>query len=109
MDLQAAKVCPAVNASSAYYKTKVCVHNFTVFNLTNKQCTCYWFNKAEANLQTSVFASCLIEYIKRHLNDSKPLIIYSDGCSYQNKNSVMANALYICQVNLKSPLSKNIS
>ncbi|KAK4882616.1 hypothetical protein RN001_005935 [Aquatica leii] len=88
MELQAVKVCPAVNASSAYYKTKLC-------------CTCYWFNKAEADLQASVFASCLIEYIKRHLTDSKPVIIYSDGCSYQNKNSVMANALLHLSSELK--------
>lgn len=104
MDLQAVKICPAVNASAAYYKTKLCVHNYTIFNLTNKHCTCYWFNESEADLQASVFASCLTDYIKRHLNDSKPVIIYSDGCSYQNKNSVMANAL----LHLSSELKINI-
>lgn len=70
MDLQAVKVSPSINASSTYYKTKLCVHNFTVFNLASKHCACYWFNETEADLQASVFASCLVDYIRRNLNDS---------------------------------------
>lgn len=93
MDLQAVKVCPSVNASSVYYKTKLCVHNFTIFNLATRHCSCYWFNETEADLQASTFATCLVDYIKTNFNDSKPIIIYSDGCLYQNKNAVMSNAL----------------
>ena len=37
MDHQAVHLCPKTNASSAYYKTKVQVHNMTYFNLGNKE------------------------------------------------------------------------
>lgn len=33
MDLQAVKLCPALNASALYYSMKLKVHNFTVYNL----------------------------------------------------------------------------
>jgi len=32
-DVQAVNLAPFIRASSMYYKTKLCVHNFTVFNL----------------------------------------------------------------------------
>lgn len=93
MDLQAVKVCPSIMASAVYFKTKLCVHNFTMYNLATRQCTCYWFDETQADLQASTFASFVVDYIKRHLNDGKPIIIYSDGCTYQNRNNVMSNAL----------------
>lgn len=30
---------------------------------------------------------------KFYLSEKKPIIIYSDGCGYQNRNVIMANAL----------------
>lgn len=93
MDLQAVKVCPSIMASAVYFKTKLCVHNFTVYNLATRQCTCYWFDETQADLQASTFASFVVDYIRRHLSDGKPIILYSDGCTYQNRNSVMSNAL----------------
>lgn len=93
MDLQAVKVCPSLNASSVYFKTKLCVHNFTVYNIVTRHCTCYWFDETQADLQSSTFVSFIFDYIKRFLNDGKPIIIYSDGCTYQNRNNIMSNAL----------------
>lgn len=92
-DLQAVKVCPSLMASSLYFKLKLCTHNFTVYNLSTNHSTCYWFDETQSDLQASTFASFIVDYIKRHLNDGKPIIIYSDGCTYQNRNSTMANAL----------------
>lgn len=98
MDLPSRK---SVSLNSAvYFKTKLCVHNFTVCNLATRQCTCYWFDETQADLEASTFAS-LVDYIRRHLSDGKPIIIYSDGCTYQKQNSVMSNAL----LNLSKELS----
>lgn len=45
-------------------------------------------------LQASVFASCVTAHLEKHcLNDKKNIILFSDGCGYQNRNAVMANAL----------------
>lgn len=97
MDLQAVKICPSLNASALYYKTKLCVHNFTVFDLNTHHSRCYWFDETEADLTANTFASLLIDYLKNTVsqlnNRSKDVIIWSDGCTYQNRNATVSNAL----------------
>lgn len=94
MDLEAVKVCPYLTASALYFKTKLVCHNFTMFNLITRQCTCYWFTETAADLTASTFASFVIDYLERHcLPKQKPIIIFSDGCTYQNRNAILANAL----------------
>lgn len=94
MDLESVKVCPYSTASALYFKTKLTCHNFTLFDLTTRHCTCYWFTETAADLTASTFASFVIDYLERHcLSKKMPIIIYSDGCTYQNRNVVMANAL----------------
>lgn len=41
MDLQGVRLCPKTVASTMYYKTKLQVHNFTLFNLKSKKGYCY--------------------------------------------------------------------
>lgn len=96
MDLEAVKVCPFLTASSLYFKTKLTCHNYTVYNLDSHHCTCYWFDETAADLTASTFASFLIDYLERHCltTDRKPVVIFSDGCTYQNRNVVLSNALF---------------
>lgn len=96
MDLQAVKTCPAKQASMLYFKTKLCCHNFTLFDLAIKEVICYWFDETDTDLQASTFATMVVDFIKRksyYIDKDKPIIIYSDGCTYQNRNAVLANAL----------------
>ncbi|CAG5015485.1 unnamed protein product [Parnassius apollo] len=93
VDLQSVKVCPKVQASAVYYETKLCCHNFTVYNLATHEVTCYWWHECEGELQASNFASCLVDYIQEKVPKTIPLVIFSDGCTAQNRNSIMANAL----------------
>ncbi|CAH2102069.1 unnamed protein product [Euphydryas editha] len=93
MDVQSVKVCPKVQASAVYYKTKLCCHNFTVYNMATNSVVCYWWHECEGELQASNFASCLSDYIMEKVDKSIPLVIYSDGCTSQNRNATMANAL----------------
>ncbi|CAG5036894.1 unnamed protein product [Parnassius apollo] len=96
MDLEAVKVCPYLTASALYFKTKLTCHNFTVFNLVTKHCSCYWFDETSADLTSSTFATFLIDYLERHcIPHQLPIVIYSDGCTYQNRNCVLANALLL--------------
>lgn len=97
VDLQAVKTCPYLQASSLYFKTKLVCHNYTVYDLSTHHCTCYWFSEIDADLQASTFASLLVDYLKRKylldIENKKEIVIYSDGCTYQNRNSTLANAL----------------
>lgn len=65
MDVQAVKICPCINASALYYRTKLCCHNFTIFDLAKKAATCYWFDETVSDGQASTYASCLVDYLEK--------------------------------------------
>lgn len=97
MDVQAVKLAPVLRASAIYYKTKLCVHNFTTFNLKNKEVNCYLWHEAEGGLEANIFASIITKHLFQFLEkepSTKKIVIYSDGCGYQNRNNTLSNALY---------------
>lgn len=92
MDLQRVLLCPSLNVSALYYRTKLCVHNFSIFDCVSADARCYVWHEAEAGLSANEFATCLHNYLTDDLNWEK-CIIWSDGCTYQNRNVVMSKAL----------------
>uniref|UniRef100_A0A1B6K9A6 Uncharacterized protein n=1 Tax=Graphocephala atropunctata TaxID=36148 RepID=A0A1B6K9A6_9HEMI len=93
-DTQSVKLAPCVNASAMYYKTKLCVHNFTMYNNGTKDAMTYWWDETQSDLSASSFASCVVDNLRQTLNDDlKSVTLWSDGCCYQNRSSIMANAL----------------
>jgi hypothetical protein len=101
MDVQKVLLSPMLNASALYYKTKLIVHNFTVYDLTTHVVTCYLFDETEAELKASSFATCIIKFFEDHYKDDLPIIVYSDGCTSQNRNAFLSSALlhYACKHN----------
>lgn len=93
MDMQAVKLCPSLKASSLYYSMKLKCHNFTIYNLATNDCYNYWWHEGEGDLEASVFATILIKHLTAVCVENIPIIIYSDGCGYQNRNIIMSNAL----------------
>lgn len=93
MDLQALLLCPRLQASALYYKSKLSCHNFTIHRMDNHDVVCYFWHEAEGGLAADSFTSCLEDYITKETGDSKQLTIYSDGCTYQNRNSTLSNLL----------------
>lgn len=93
-DLQSVKLCPMLQASALYYKTKLCVHNFTMYNLHTRDVHCYWFDEHNAGLVESVFVSCIIDCLRKTLSEKPlPIVLFSDECSSQNRNVILSNAL----------------
>ncbi|WAR13967.1 hypothetical protein MAR_004072 [Mya arenaria] len=94
MDLQSVLLCPKLNASALYYKTKLTCHNFTVMNINTKEVHCYFWNESQGDLTANSFASCIADYIEdaiRANSDVKHFMLYSDSCTYQNRNCVLSN------------------
>lgn len=56
MDLQGLLLCPKLQASALYYKAKLRVHNFTIFDMISHDATNYLWHEDEAGLS----ASCII-------------------------------------------------
>lgn len=95
MDLQAVKLSPMLKASALYYKMKLCVHNFTLHNIATKDVTCYLWNESEGGLVAAVFASCVTDFLENEIGNNyvNSVVIISDGCTYQNRNAILGNAL----------------
>ncbi|CAL8094746.1 unnamed protein product [Orchesella dallaii] len=93
LDVQAVKLSPMITASAMYYKTKLMVHNYSIFNLKTYNVRCYWWNETQGDLVASVFATALIQYLEEHFSDNLPVIIWSDGCTSQNRNKILSNGL----------------
>ncbi|XP_072392543.1 uncharacterized protein [Diabrotica undecimpunctata] len=102
VDLQAVLMAPKSKVSSLYYKTKLCVHNLCFYNLRNKDGFCYIWNETEGNVSAEEFATICSDFITNKIlptldrttdyGDTK-IILYSDGCNYQNRNVTVSNAL----------------
>ena len=101
MDMQCVLLSPKTEASCMYYKTKLQTHNFTLYDLTTNDGYCYVWDETNGNLASNSFAWLQYSHFKRFLEENphvKTLIIWSDGCGYQNRNSVVANAyLYLAK------------
>ncbi len=104
MDVQKVLLCPMLNASALYYKTKLVVHNFTVFDLATTNVTCFLWDECQADLVASVFATCLIRYLDENYKDKLPIVIFSDGCTSQNRNAILSNALVHYSVKTGKPI-----
>lgn len=86
------------------------VHNYTVYNMKNSEVVCYLWDETGADLSSNVFASLLVHFLETEvtLEEGEEVIIYSDGCAYQNRNCVLANALSHLAVQKKVIITQKI-
>lgn len=110
MDVQAVKLAPFIRASSMYYKTKLCVHNYTIFNQSTADVCCYLWDETNGGLESSIFATLIIDYLN-NIIEKTPTIskisLFSDGCGYQNRNIVVSNALLKFSIDHKVTITQN--
>ncbi len=92
MDLQGLLLCPKLQASALYYKMKLGVHNFTIYNMASHEASNYLWHEGEAGLSANQFASCIVHFLEAHPTYNE-YILWSDGCGYQNRNLILSNAL----------------
>lgn len=73
------------------------VHNFTIFNLSNLDGYCYMWDESEGGLNADEFATIIYNFVITEIdrNGYNHVIVYSDGCTYQNRNSIVTNALLL--------------
>lgn len=58
--------------------------------------------RLKKKLTANAFASCIVDYIEQLDDSIEEIVLYSDGCTYHNRNVVLANAL------LQVAFNKNI-
>lgn len=98
MDLQSVLLSPKSNVSSLYYKMKLITHNFTIYNIKTKEGYCFIWHEGAGGLGANEFSGILTYFLLEKIipnlpSDDKTIILYSDGCTYQNRNVILSNAL----------------
>lgn len=96
-DLQAVLLAPRSTVSSNYYKTKLCVHNWCIFDMKMEQGYCFVWNESEGGLNAEEFATIMSKFIVKEIipqmdDKDRQIVFYTDGCTYQNRNVVLSNA-----------------
>ena len=107
MDLQQLLMCPKSFSSAVYYKRKLSVHNSTMYDLNTREGYCSVWHEGEGGLDSDEFATLVTEYLNTLPDTVTTVILWSDGCCYQNRNSQLASAiLYFLRSNKKPHLEE---
>ena len=90
---------PKGDVSVFYYKSKLNVLNFTIYNAKTNACNCYIWDETNGNRGVNEIGTCVLDYIKSLSEAGETeIIFYSDNCAGQQKNKFML-ALYMYAVN----------
>ena len=97
-DLQAVMQLPKGDVSVFYYKSKLNVLNFTIYDIKTNKCDCFLWDESNGHRGVNELGTCVLQYIKSITESGKKdIIFYSDNCAGQQKNKFML-ALYLYAV-----------
>lgn len=91
-DFQKVLQCPFGETSVFFYKRKLNLHNFTIYNLASHQGHCYLWDETIASQGSSEVSSCLYKFMleeKNKNNNVNKFIFWTDNCPGQNKNKIL--------------------
>lgn len=96
-DLQAVLLIPFAGDSQIYYKRKLSVYNFTVFD-SDANDYCYLWNECNGKKGSSEIGTGLSYYMKNLPQNVTHMVTYCDTCGGQNRNQYIS-ALMLYTVN----------
>ncbi len=87
-DLQKVLSIPSGDASMFYYKRKLSMYNFTVFDMGHNVGHCYMWYETLGGRGANEICTCVYNYISKLTTQSaaKNFVFYSDNCGGQNRN-----------------------
>ncbi|XP_065220583.1 uncharacterized protein LOC135845719 isoform X2 [Planococcus citri] len=91
-DLQAVLVLPYCEDAQAYYKRKMSVYNFTIYD-SNADCVCNVFDECNGRKSSTEISSCLYDYLLSLKPTVERVILYCDTCPGQNRNQFVTATL----------------
>lgn len=95
-DLEQVFATPNVTCGMAYYLRQLSTFNLTIVDAgTGNTFNCMW-HEGEAARGASQIASCIFNHIMNEVKDNTvELFLFSDCCSGQNRNSLVATMFHI--------------
>ncbi|CAB3248457.1 unnamed protein product [Arctia plantaginis] len=93
-DLQQVINLPISNESAVFYKRRLSVYNFTIYEMVSHDCFCYTWHEGQSKRGASEISTALYLFLKS-LDEKgiQKVYLFADGCSGQNKNSIVAATL----------------
>lgn len=89
-DFQKILNCPHGNVGVFYYKRKLSMYNFTIFDLAGQEGYCYMWPEVNGKHGACEVASCLLKFIEFKVScGAKEFRFWSDNCASQNRNRIV--------------------
>jgi hypothetical protein len=93
-DLQQVLNVPEGETSAFFYKRKLSLYNFTVYDCGRSEGYCYTWHQGTAGRGAVEISSCIVSFVLKKISDGvHEFRFYSDNCSAQNKNRILFSAL----------------
>ena len=89
-DLEQVLYLPKSNRCEIFYKRRLSCFNFTVYDITTKECECFFWHEGIASRGSNEIASCLYLYLNKvDAKGKNNVYMFCDSCSGQNRNTVL--------------------
>ena len=89
--------CPHGKSSIFYYRRRLGVFNFTIYDYEDKEVFCYMWPEYEAGRGSTEVASCIYKFLENK-KESQPRIkdidFFSDNTAAQNRNRYVAFSVW---------------
>ncbi|KAK3926607.1 putative tRNA pseudouridine synthase D [Frankliniella fusca] len=101
-DLQKVLPCPRSETSLFFYKNKLSLYNFTVFDLRLKEGHCYIWTEVDAHKGANEIGSNLYHFIKTKEEEGiKEFVFWSDSPTGQNRNRMIFSMFMLAAAKLQ--------